>query len=130
VANHQHGADRLTHPLKRVGGGFERISWIRPPPRSPKDFAGSLMNTDLVACLHGRWGQGCHFEAAFGVRLLALWLLLHYSPLAQELTGEFWVQAEFSASNTCLPARTRKRRTCFWPWMEPDDEHQMPRPDE
>jgi len=40
----------------------------------------------------GGGGQGCHFEAAFGVRFLnALGSRNHYSPLAQELTGFFWV---------------------------------------
>ena len=27
IANHQHNADRLKYPLKRVGDRFERISW-------------------------------------------------------------------------------------------------------
>ena len=27
IANHQHSADRLKYPLKRVGDRFERISW-------------------------------------------------------------------------------------------------------
>ena len=27
VASRQHGADRLTHPLRRTSGGFERVSW-------------------------------------------------------------------------------------------------------
>ena len=40
----------------------------------------------------GGGGQGCHFEAAFGVRLLrALGSQYHYSALAQELTGSYWV---------------------------------------
>jgi anaerobic selenocysteine-containing dehydrogenase len=41
----------------------------------------------------GGGGQGSHMEAAFGVRLLrAMGSRYHYSPLAQELTGMFWVQ--------------------------------------
>ena len=27
IAFHQHNADRLTHPLKKVGDTFEQISW-------------------------------------------------------------------------------------------------------
>ena len=27
IANHQHNADRLKYPLKKVGSTFERISW-------------------------------------------------------------------------------------------------------
>ena len=37
-------------------------------------------------------GQGCHFEAAFGVRVLrGLGSQYHYSALAQEFSGAFWV---------------------------------------
>jgi len=40
----------------------------------------------------GGGGQGCHFEAAFGVRVLrGLGSQYHYSPLAQEFSGAFWV---------------------------------------
>ncbi len=27
IKHYQHHADRLSHPLKKVGGGFERVSW-------------------------------------------------------------------------------------------------------
>ena len=40
----------------------------------------------------GGGGQACHFEAAFGVRLLrGLGSQYHYSALAQEFSGMFWV---------------------------------------
>ena len=40
----------------------------------------------------GGGGQGCHFEAAFGVRVLfGLGSQYHYSALAQEFSGDFWV---------------------------------------
>jgi anaerobic selenocysteine-containing dehydrogenase len=40
----------------------------------------------------GGGGQGCHFEAAFGLRLLrGLGSQYHYSALAQEFSGMFWV---------------------------------------
>ena len=34
IQYHQH-AQRLTHPLKRVSGKFEKISWDRPLKKSP-----------------------------------------------------------------------------------------------
>ncbi|OQC73895.1 MAG: Formate dehydrogenase H [Deltaproteobacteria bacterium ADurb.Bin002] len=40
----------------------------------------------------GGGGQGCHFEAAFGVRLMrSLGSQYQYSALAQEFSGAFWV---------------------------------------
>ncbi len=92
VAFHQHHAQRLTHPLKRVGDRFEPISW----DRAYDEIAAKLK--EIVTghgprslAYMGGGGQGCHFEAAFGVRLLrGLGSHYHYSPLAQELTGAFW----------------------------------------
>ena len=92
VANHQHHEQRLTHPLKRVGGGFERISWEQAieeigarlkkivETHGPRSFA-----------FMGGGGQGSSVEAAFGVRLMkGLGSRYHYNSLAQELTGHFW----------------------------------------
>jgi anaerobic selenocysteine-containing dehydrogenase len=71
IAYHQHNADRLRYPLKKVGDRFERISWDQAIDEiavklkkivdqyGPRSFA-----------YMGGGGQGCHFEAAFGVRLL------------------------------------------------------------
>lgn len=93
VIYHQHHGERLTHPLKKVGDDFERISWDQAieeiaarlksiiDRHGPKSFA-----------YMGGGGQGCHFEAAFGVRLLrSLGSHYHYNALGQELTGSYWV---------------------------------------
>jgi len=93
IAYHQHNADRLKYPLKRVGDSFERISW----DQAIDEIAAKLK--DIVAqygprsfAYMGGGGQGCHFEAAFGVRLLrGLGSQYHYSALAQEFAGDFWV---------------------------------------
>jgi anaerobic selenocysteine-containing dehydrogenase len=94
VVFHQHHADRLTHPLKRVGGQFQKISWdqaieeIAERLRSIIDEHGPRSFAYM-----GGGGQACHFEAAFGVRLMrGLGSRYHYSALAQELTGTFWAQ--------------------------------------
>jgi anaerobic selenocysteine-containing dehydrogenase len=94
VTHYQHHAQRLTHPLKRVGEAFQEISWdqaigeIADKLRSIVDQYGPRSLAYM-----GGGGQGCHFEAAFGVGLLrALGSRYHYSPLAQELTGMYWVQ--------------------------------------
>ncbi|MHB8138986.1 MAG: molybdopterin-containing oxidoreductase family protein [Smithellaceae bacterium] len=93
VAGHQHNADRLKYPLKKVGDKFERISW---------DQAIEEIATKLKSIIDqygprsfaymGGGGQGCHFEAAFGVRLMRLLgSQYQYSALAQEFSGAFWV---------------------------------------
>ena len=94
IAHHQHHADRLTRPLKRVGERFEAISWDQALDEIA-DKLKSLVDQYGPRSLAfvGGGGQGCHFEAAFAVRLLrGLGSQYHYSPLAQELTGMFWVQ--------------------------------------
>ena len=93
VAFHQHHAQRLTHPLKKVGRGFERISWDRAVSEIAEKLKDILDRHGPRSLAYmGGGGQGCHFEAAFGVRLLrGLGSRYHYSALAQELTGAFWV---------------------------------------
>ncbi len=93
IAYHQHNADRLKYPLKKVGDKFERISW----DQAIDEIAAKLKN------IIGQYGprsfaymgasmQGCHFEAAFGIRLMrGLGSQYHYGALAQEFAGAFWV---------------------------------------
>ncbi|MDQ7783258.1 MAG: molybdopterin-dependent oxidoreductase [Desulfomonilaceae bacterium] len=92
IGHYQHNAARLTHPLKRIGDGFEQISWdlaIEEIADKLKQIIGSHGPRSLAYM--GGGGQGCHFEAAFGVRLLrSLGSQYHYSALGQELTGMFW----------------------------------------
>jgi anaerobic selenocysteine-containing dehydrogenase len=93
VIHHQHHADRLNHPLKRVGDGFERISW----EQALDEIADKLRSIieahgPRTVAYMGGGGQGCHFEAGFGVRLLrGLGSQYHYNALGQELTGSYWV---------------------------------------
>ena len=93
VAYHQHHADRLTHPLKRVGDRFERISWDQAIDEIGARLKGIVDQYGPRSFAYmGGGGQGCHFEAAFGVRLLrGLGSQYHYSALAQEFSGAFWV---------------------------------------
>ena len=93
VAYHQHNADRLKYPLKKVGDKFERISW----DQAIDEIAVKLKNIigqygPRSFAYMGGGGQGCHFEAAFGVRLMrSLGSQYQYSALAQEFSGAFWV---------------------------------------
>ncbi|MFH1243893.1 MAG: molybdopterin-dependent oxidoreductase [Pseudomonadota bacterium] len=92
IAFHQHHADRLSYPLKRVGADFERISWDQAIDEIAEKLQSILdAHGPRSFAYMGGGGQGCHFEAAFGVRLLrGLGSFYHYSALAQELTGQFW----------------------------------------
>jgi anaerobic selenocysteine-containing dehydrogenase len=92
----QDHADRLTHPLKRVGDGFEKIPW----EQAITEIAARLRETvdahgPKSLALMGGAGLGCHFGGAFARGVLrGLGSQYHYSALAQELTGQFFVQGE------------------------------------
>jgi anaerobic selenocysteine-containing dehydrogenase len=97
VAHHQHHAQRLTHPLKRTAVGFERISWEQAIAEIAERLRGLLGEHGPRALAYmGGGGQGCHLEAAYGVRLLrGLGSRYHYTALGQELTGHFWAGGRF-----------------------------------
>ncbi|MBC8246398.1 MAG: molybdopterin-dependent oxidoreductase, partial [Deltaproteobacteria bacterium] len=93
VAYHQHHDQRLTHPLKRVGDNFEKISWDQAIDEIAQKLRAIVDQYGPKAMAYmGGGGQGCHFEAAFGVRLMrGLGSQYHYTALGQELTGSYWV---------------------------------------
>ena len=96
IAYFQNNPERLRFPLKKNGDRFERISW----DQALDEIAVKLKEIVRAhgprsVAYMGGGGQGCHFEAAFGVRFLnGLGSRNHYSPLAQELTGFFWVSGK------------------------------------
>ena len=93
IAFYQSHKERLTHPLKREGEDFHRISW----DQAITEIAGKLKEILSVRgpralAYMGGGGQGSHMEAGFGRTLLtALGSQYHYSALAQELSGLYWV---------------------------------------
>ncbi len=93
IAHYQHHQDRLKVPLKRVGDKFQEISWDQALGEIAEKLKFTVETHSPRALAYmGGGGQGCHFEAAFGVRLLrALGSHYHYNALSQELTGYFWV---------------------------------------
>ncbi len=93
VPHFAHHDDRLTHPLKRVDGRFERVSWDQALDEIAARLR-TIVETHGPRSLAfvGGGGQGCHLSAGFGVRLLrGLGSRYHYNSLAQELTGLHWV---------------------------------------
>jgi anaerobic selenocysteine-containing dehydrogenase len=93
IAFHQHHAQRLRVPLKREGSSFTEISWEQAVDEIGVRLGDILKTHGPRSFVYmGGGGQGCHFEAAFGVRLLrGLGSQYHYNALGQELTGHFWV---------------------------------------
>jgi anaerobic selenocysteine-containing dehydrogenase len=96
IAYFQNNPERLRFPLKRLGDRFERISW----GRALDEIADKIREINQThgprsIAYMGGGGQGCHFETAFGLRFLnGLGSKNHYSALAQELTGFFWVNGK------------------------------------
>ena len=94
ISYHQHHADRLLYPLKKVGNDFERISWEQATAEiaeklnsivgkhGPKSFA--FMGGGTINCAaQGPFGSGI---------LKAMGSQYRYN--AQELTGKFWADGE------------------------------------
>jgi anaerobic selenocysteine-containing dehydrogenase len=96
VAYFQNNPERLKFPLKRIGNRFERFSWDQALNEIAAKLKDILQTYGPRSVAYmGGGGQGCHFETAFGLRLLhGLGSRNHYSPLAQELTGFFWVNGK------------------------------------
>ena len=93
IAHYQDHKERLTHPLKREGDRFVKISWEQAISEIAEKLKQVLDKHGPRALAYmGGGGQGCHMEAGFGRTLLtALGSQYHYSALAQELTGLFWI---------------------------------------
>ncbi|MEW6300269.1 MAG: molybdopterin-dependent oxidoreductase [Thermodesulfobacteriota bacterium] len=100
---YQNHADRLTTPLRRrVDGSFEVIDW----DTAFTDIARRLHTVRSVYggkafAFYGGGGQGNHLGGAYGVSLLrAMGSSNLYNALAQEKTGDFWVNGLlFGAQN-------------------------------
>ncbi|MDQ1240023.1 MAG: hypothetical protein QG577_2209 [Thermodesulfobacteriota bacterium] len=118
IPHYQNHSDRLTHPLKKTGTDFKKISWEQAFDEIAARLLdiGSRKGPKSIAYMGGG-GQGCHFEAAYGVRLLrALGSHYHYSALAQELTGMFWVQGRTLGRQYLLTIPDEKETDLLLAW--------------
>ncbi|MBR0826358.1 molybdopterin-dependent oxidoreductase [Bradyrhizobium manausense] len=102
-----HHRDRLTAPLRRrADGGFDEIDW----DTAITEIAARLR--DLVErhggksiALYGGGGQGNHAGGAYANALLRALGSRHvFNALAQEKTGDFWVNGHMFGSQTCHTA--------------------------
>jgi anaerobic selenocysteine-containing dehydrogenase len=129
IAYYQHHRQRLTHPLKQVNGEFIRISWdqaIGEIAESLKTILAQYGPRSLA--FMGGGGQGSHTEGAFGSTFFRnLGSHYHYSAVAQELTGFFWVNGRSLGKQTLIPGPDEERAEMLvaigWNGME---SHQMP----
>src|SRR4051812_24686465 len=101
--HYQHGADRLTSPLRRrTDGTFEPIDWDTAIREVAARFAVVRdAHGGGAIFYYGGGGQGNHLPGAYsGATRRALGSRYRSSALAQEKTGEFWVAARMMGSAT------------------------------
>src|SRR5688572_4214377 len=101
---YQENADRLEHPLRRrPDGSFERVSW----EEALADIARRLLairerHGGRAFAFYGGGGQGNHLGGAYSRQLLkAMKSRFVYSALAQEKTGDFWVNGRLFGDQRC-----------------------------
>src|SRR5512136_1862367 len=92
IAYHQHNADRVLYPLKRVGGKFERISWDRAISEIAEKLKKILQEhgpRSLAAV--GGGGEFNFYPLRFqGGFVDALGSKYQYSSANQEFSGRYW----------------------------------------
>ena len=130
IAHYQHHRDRLATPLKKTDRGFVAISWEQATAEIGERLKSIVASHGPRSFAYlGGGGQGCHFEAAFGLSLLrGLGSHYHYNALAQELTGYFWVCGRMLGRQNRFPIADEERAEMLlavgWNGMV---SHQMPR---
>ncbi len=97
IKHYQHHADRLTHPLKKVGDTFEKITWEQALDEVAQKLSAITgeHGSRSLALMMGGGTIGCPSQAVFAVNVLrGLGSQYFYSALAQELTGRFWADGK------------------------------------
>ena len=101
---YQNNDDRLTTPLRRrADGSFERATW----DEALTAIAEKLLELRAAhggSCFafYGGGGQGNHLGGAYGTALLhAMKSPYLYNALAQEKTGDFWVNGKLFGRQSC-----------------------------
>ncbi len=101
---YQNHGSRLRHPLKRQPDGtFARIDW----DTAIREIAAKLVeirseHQGHAIAYYGGGGQGNHLGGVYAVPFrAALGTPYIYNSLAQEKTGDFWVNGELFGRQTC-----------------------------
>ena len=102
--HYQNHADRLSAPLRRrADGSFEEVSWeVAVAEVAERIGAIRDQHGGRALAYYGGGGQGNHLGGVFGRGLVeAMGTRYHYSALAQEKTGDFWVNGRLFGRQTC-----------------------------
>ncbi len=94
---YQNGADRLTSPMRRrADGSYEAVDWDTAIREVAARFLAVKQQYGGESILYyGGGGQGNHLGGTYGDSTLkALGVKYRSNALAQEKTGEFWVQGK------------------------------------
>jgi len=107
IPYYAHHKDRLTSPLRRrADGGFDEIPWdtaIAEIAERVSQIHAAYGGTSFA--LYGGGGQGNHAGGAYATAVLrALGSRNTFNALAQEKTGDFWVNGRMFGSQTCHTA--------------------------
>ena len=104
LQHYQENGDRLEHPLRREpDGSFVRVSW----DEALADIAARLLairaqHGGRAFAFYGGGGQGNHLGGAYSRQLVkAMKSRFVYSALAQEKTGDFWVNGRLFGDQRC-----------------------------
>lgn len=107
IPSYVHHRDRLTTPLRRrADGSHEAIDW----ETAISEIAARLRTLTSryggqTLALYGGGGQGNHAGGAYSTALLrGLGSRLVFNALAQEKTGDFWVNGHLFGAQTCHTA--------------------------
>lgn len=104
LEHYQHHGQRLTEPLRRrADGSYEPIDWETAIGEvSQKLIALREAHGNHVFAYYGGGGQGNHMCGMYGGTLrAALGTPYFYSSLAQEKTGDFWINGKLFGRQTC-----------------------------
>jgi len=104
LSYYQENSDRLEHPLRREpDGSFVRVGWHE----ALADIARRLIEIrerhgGRAFAFYGGGGQGNHLGAAYSRQLrAAMRSPFYYNALAQEKTGDFWVNGRLFGDQRC-----------------------------
>ena len=101
--HYQNGRDRLTHPLRRrPDGSFERIDWETAIAEVAERLAAVRdAHGGETIFYYGGGGQGNHLPGVYAnATLSALGVRYRSNALAQEKTGQMWVNGRMFRSGT------------------------------
>ncbi len=107
IPYYAHHKDRLSSPLRRrADGGFDAISWDEAIAEiAERVHAIHAQHGGRSFALYGGGGQGNHAGGAYATALMrALGSRNTFNALAQEKTGDFWVNGHMFGSQVCHTA--------------------------